>query len=511
MDTKVSSVAALSALPGFGKLQANLRQLAKAEFDGHRTPLFSGQDPFDVLSNWWDYLQSNCPKHLLPLEGSELTKFGPYFVRPYAKWDSAVTRYYGPSVRDADLGNHHNDLQDAIARVVSDLQIYNKLTPYSISQTFERSRKNTNLGLPSMKSEWESAGPELGYCLRRAQLIVDGKRAKLYPFVLFRRVQPGGPRPEDAKQRPVWGADHAETFANLSVAHVCLDNAASRPGYEHLMGIDPLEKAIQRVAKDDLLALSMDLSACDATFREYLQRMGLEMISSIVHMHPKHIESTLEYYNNGELVTPSGILKGRHGLPSGVALTNLIETLLLRALQYVCIKYSTGSYPDPAMVFQNGDDGLTLATSSLKDIYKSTFDRFGLVFNEDKSSEERGRFSYLQRHFYAEDGYLAIMSTVRMLNRIIYAERGLPSKLSIPPKQYWTLNTIMKLENCKRHPNFEYFVKFVANADKYKLDLDFELPSGQRLLELFGWTPLSEGQSGTGLKDFETVKVLATL
>ena len=156
-------------------------------------------------------------------------------------------------------------------------------------------------------------------------------------------------------------------------------------------------------------------------------------------------------------------------MPSGVAFTNLLETLVFRAI-------ARGMFADQGIyhfkIYQNGDDGLYLSDGKLDTERASRYwKQFGLILNAAKSQNDEFRCSYLQRHFYGEDGWRAVMSTNRMLVRILYSERdpGI-ERTGLRPRDFWTVNKIVKLENCKRHPNFPEFVDFVKRGDEGMLD-----------------------------------------
>uniref|UniRef100_A0A2V0RIV3 Uncharacterized protein n=1 Tax=viral metagenome TaxID=1070528 RepID=A0A2V0RIV3_9ZZZZ len=110
----------------------------------------------------------------------------------------------------------------------------------------------------------------------------------------------------------------------------------------------------------------------------------------------------------------------------------------------------------------------------------------------------------------------AVMSSTRMMGRIIFAER-VPNIQGMTSRTYWTLNTIMKLENCKRHPEFTNMVDFVRRGDAFGLQVT-RSASKAPLRDVAGYDPVSrngegndgdtETTSGAGLMAFETVKLL---
>jgi hypothetical protein len=509
-----SSVAELSALAGFGTAMRIQRMLQSTEDSGSRTPLWGDEDPDSILERWTSLLESlGVGTSLEAVEKAELDKFGPYYRRPYSEWESKVRGYFIHERIPFSLEPTDDAVLEAeVDKFVSELLVNNggtKCSPLPISDVYERARKNTNLGFPNVTSSWKDRNI-VGQYLRRADSLLKGKPTKLYPFILFRRVQPGGPEPSDGKQRPVWGSDHAETFAGLAVLYPILDLMRQLPSFQHLHGIDPLERALQSVLPSSSWKISADLSSCDATFGPPLVLIGLRIISRVCNVELSFLEQMYLYYTEGRLLTPSGLATGVHGLPSGCAWTNLLETLVLHVLIRKALIQLDGSVRTDYL-YGNGDDILILCRDNVEQAkIAKDFEEYGLIWNVSKSMEDSGDATYLQRHFLSEYSHKAIMSTIRMLNRLIYTEReSVPTSL-ITPKQYWMLNTIMKLENCKRHPLFEYFVNFVADGDKYLREGWVELVDINRS-QVLGYDPLEgdASSSETGLMNFETIKVLS--
>lgn len=317
-----------------------------------------------------------------------------------------------------------------------------------------------------------------------------------------------------SKQRPVWGADHAETFSSLSLVYPILDRLQSIRWASHLRGIDALEQVITN--ENGLVYVSLDLSRCDATFSPKLVALGLKIVALLLDLNNDDpcLHQLFKYYTTGDIATPEGIVKGVHGLPSGIGMTNLIETLVLKVLfQYLSDQYG-GSLNAG---YHNGDDGLLVFGAQPVGIDQLVDGAaaFGLIVNGDKSSVGQD-FSYLQRHRLTDYPDRLIMSTARMLGRILYSERATASNKEVSIRQAWTLNTIMKLENCKRHPSFERFIDFVRSGDQYNLSVRTKDLKWSPV-DVEGYSPFEENGAGDvpvnkqkrgGFWDFETVRFI---
>jgi len=482
------------------------RAIANAEGSGFRSPIYSDEDAEKVREVWQ---QIGTGGVFSDLDEKEYQKGGPYFDRPYTEWSEKVESYYGKEGLEyhPQAWEDENDLmRKCFMEEISHAQTNGRslIVPLSISDAVKASRKNTNLGFPDVTSNW--TGSTLSGYIGRSAKLLAGQSSHLYPFILFKRVQPGGPQPSDAKQRPVWGADHAETFAGIAVLRPLLEKLRYIKGYQHLLGIDPLEEELKMELPVWKHKFSLDLSSADANFTPRLIRLGLNAIGQLVVLPEGYLAQVMEYYTSGALLTPTGLIEGTHGMPSGVAFTNLLETLVFRMIARYAL-YSQGI--ERFGIYQNGDDGLYLTQTEVQtDKLAQSFAEFGSVVNEAKSLNAPDKCSYLQRHCWEEHQYQAVMSTSRMLVRILYGERdpGI-AKTGLRPRDFWTLNTIVKLENCKRHPNFEKFIEFVRSGDEGRLN-----PSpvmDVNVTDFEGYNPVGgEVAESAGLNGFEVVRYL---
>jgi len=359
-----------------------------------------------------------------------------------------------------------------------------------------------------MSSEWSEEN--LRFYIPRSKDLVAGLPIELYPFVLFRRVQPNGFEKEDgtvsAKQRPVWGSDHAETFAGLTILYPFLERMKRLDEFSHLLGIDYLEKVLMGYFPRYKWRISLDFSALDSTFGPRWLLSGLSFVQDVMDVNLSFLEQLYHYYSEGSIITPGGTRQGTHGLPSGCTMTNLFETLCLHALT---TSYLNELGIQDHKVFQNGDDGLILTNVELDlDHMAAFFKTRGLVLNVSKTMQSQTEARYLQRQFVRSQGDRAVMSTTRMLGRIVYAERGVDvEKVGMSVAQFWILNTISKLENCKRHPYFSEFVNFVKRGDKFGLSptlVSGKTSTGNEIFRAVSGSPELE----SGFESMETVRLL---
>lgn len=141
--------------------------------------------------------------------------------------------------------------------------------------------------------------------------------------------------------------------------------------------------------------------------------------------------------------------------------------------------------------------------------------------NDSKSYISKDFIVYLQRlydRYYLKNGFIGgIYPLYRALNRILYQERYSDfMDYSLKGRDYYSLRTISILENCKYHPLFEEFVKFIYYKDKFKLSFTTEgLANYNRMTSngtgTVGLINNQYGDSTKGINSFETIKVINKL
>jgi hypothetical protein len=147
------------------------------------------------------------------------------------------------------------------------------------------------------------------------------------------------------------------------------------------------------------------------------------------------------------------------------------------------------------------------------------FGQYGLKVNSEKSYISSHEAVYLQNLYstdYLRDDLIGgIYSTYRALCRIIFPERyNKYSDDGIGGADFSSIRTISILENCKFHPLFEDFVKFISEMDKHTLHF-----SGDGLTNYIRRVNKTEGTRGIfdyrhgdrlkGIKSFKSFQILS--
>jgi len=460
------------------------------------TPLFEGNT--DILKEWdviFDKLsaEGKLPDILMENESSQRSKFGPRSIAiPWDERRESLLAYFSKSERSNKL---NKIAPPSIGR----------LRPLTVSNVEPFIKKNTNSGLPYLAKKGtviKEALKNLGYLL-----------GENYPAVLFTRTQEGN------KTRNVWGFPIADTINEMLFYRPLLDFQRKQPWRTAVVSPEAVNTgvtALMNYAKINKLSIvSIDFSAYDASVKPYLIREAFLYIKLLYQkeFHPD-IDRICERFISIGIVTPEGIMRGEHGVPSGSTFTNEIDSIV----QYLIAM----SYPHENLKhFQiQGDDGL-YACKDPKALME-WFNSFGLNVNMDKSRISRDDCSYLQLQFNPafinNSEFVGVYSTYRAILRLCYLETFTDfTKDDLNGRDYFAIRSLSILENCKYHPYFENLVEFIWSRDKYSLDVsDQGLSNYVKFRERqdgrdINFNIYQYGDYPLGIKNFESYKIVKKL
>lgn len=253
---------------------------------------------------------SNINEVLKTLELSNRAKFGPrskavpWAIRSDSLYNS-FEGYKGKSVSDVDKSSRPNGIA---------------LRPLSLEQALKRLKNNTNSGLPfyTRKSKVkDKAINDFDY------LIEQG-----YPCILFTRTQ------ESSKTRNVWGYPIADTLNEMCFYVPLLDYQRKYSTYRAaLVGPDEVDRSVTRIIKRAIETnkwiVSIDFGRYDNTVKRELQRLAFDYIKGLYQSKfSGQIDKIAERFATIGIITPDGILKGEHGVPSGSTFTNEVDSIV---------------------------------------------------------------------------------------------------------------------------------------------------------------------------------------
>lgn len=478
------------------RLSSSLEGVVLGSSEPVLSPLAKSKDPEQILFAWDEIFNANL--HLISddlynLEMSNRSKYGPRSLA--ASWRD----------RREDVNAYFESSSDykTVPNVTTGSRRQN-LRPISLISAMGFLKNSTNSGLPYFTRK----GPLKDIYLADFNELL----ARCDSCALFTRTQEGG------KTRTVWGYPMADTLNEMRFYRPLLEYQKKLSWRSALCGPDKVDESITRIINDAVLKrqslVSIDFSAYDASVKYYLQKCSFDYIKSL---YQSNVHVELDYiahrFNTIGLVTPDGIKDGDHGVPSGSTFTNEVDSIV----QYLCathIGLTEGGFDI------QGDDG-AYRTVKPEDLMNG-FKDFGLKVNGDKSLISDKSLVYLQNlhstDYTDESGkFGGIYSCYRALNRILFPERfDAFSVDGLLGADYYSIKTISILENCRNHPLFKDFVKFIANLDRFGLRY-----SQQGLAKYIERIKLKSGVEGifkyrrgdelTGIQSFSTVKILSEL
>jgi hypothetical protein len=273
-----------------------------------------------------------------------------------------------------------------------------------------------------------------------------------------------------------------------------------------------ISSLMSRYSGDDVSYLSIDFTAYDASVGNNLQRKCFDYIKSYFqYQYWDDIDYIANRFNTIGIVSPDGVLSGSHGVPSGATFTNEVDSLA----QYLV--YSNCNIDKLDYQIQGDDGAYALKDNQINSLF-SEFKISGLNANESKSYVSKNYIVFLQRlydKYYMKNGFIGgIYPLYRALNRIIYQERYSDfMDYSLKGVDYYSIRTITILENCKHHPLFKEFVRFIWSKDKFKLR--FNAGSVEKYNRMSnsgtgtaGFLNNQFGDNILGIYSFETIKVI---
>lgn len=483
------------------RLSYLLAQTVEGNQDVYTTPIGADGNAYKILSKLDKVFKDatvNINSVLSDLESANKEKFGPRSISK--TWsdrkESLLSSFKPLEGRRGTCKLIHPSSQA-------------KLRPISLLTAIKLLKNNTNSGLPYFISKGR---------VKPKVLDEFGKLVKeRYPCILFTRTQ------ESGKTRNVWGYPIADTLNEMLFYAPLLDYQKQYAKYRsaiHSPDIvcNSMTILVKRCKKENKVMVSIDFGEYDNTVKTYLQDQAFNYIKALFQdKYADDIDYIRQRFNSIEIITPDGILKGEHGVPSGSTFTNEVDSI---------VQFLIGislPFVDELSVQIQGDDGVYLIPKGYEDELINKFESFGLKVNKSKSYKSSDYAIYLQNLFHidylnVETGLIGgIYPLYRALNRICFQERWSNFEdYEISGQDYYSIRAICIMENCKHHPLFKEFVKLIFSEDKYALKF-----SKQGLFHYIHMMNETQGLGGIinnqygddvkGIRSFETFKIINSL
>jgi hypothetical protein len=450
-----------------------------------------------ILSKWDKIFNENIDKFtddFVNLEKANRSKIGPRSRSiPWSERKHSVDLSFSPEQKTR--------LSSSVLFEVDSLPP--RLRPISVTAALKCLKNSTSSGLPFLDKKG----------LVKDQLInnLEYYKRRFDPCVLITRTQ------ELWKTRDVWSYPILDVLLEMRYFNPFLALERTFPWRAALFGPETVDNKINELIdyaiKNNLDIMALDFPTYDATVRRKLQKPAFKYISSAFQMLYRQALEAIGYrFATIPLVTPDGVRTGEHGVPSGSAFTNTVDS----AVQHLISKHY-GADDNYKQI--QGDDGV-YAVKHPESLF-SHFSAFGLDANREKCFISKDSTIYLQNYYSTKmkiDGQCrGIYPSYRALGRILFQERFTDyEQVGISGLEYNSLRVISILENCKYHPLFVQLVKFIAKLDKYGLGYT---ESG--ILKYYNYLKETSGIQGMfnyrrgddikGIYNFSTIRVLSQL
>jgi hypothetical protein len=447
-----------------GRVSTFLRRVDEGFDTNIMTPFFPKEFTEENYGRYVQVLSETDFATVNEIEADEAAKFGPFSLRaPYGDRRELVYEYFSQAGFTGDYGR----LLKAFDKV--SLLVSSPLNALSLEEAYQQMPNGTNLGLPFFSRQDEFRVEYLNRAKSFDKAGYEG--CHLYPAIIGWRGQPKGKYP---KQRTVWMMDHVETIIGLSIQIPVLQALRGKDEFVAWNDLGTVDSYITDVisnAKQPII--SADFSGYDMNLSYDLVHLSFDLLRNWFtpkwHKRLDFLES--EFLHVG-LLTPEGILEGREaGVPSGSALTNLIDSLAQLLFWHYVLEDNI------QFITVLGDDGVVVPSTSIgiSDITELAMKDFGMKVSADKGMVSSDQVMFLQRtHLagYTIDGVMrGIRSGVRTFNGIMHMEsinhwpRGVI-------KYMLSARSIMQLENAAWHPNFHKLVQEYYKRDTLVRELD---------------------------------------
>jgi len=431
-----------------------------------RTPFFDGAPREEIAEIARSVIGFTKYKELTTIDEHELSKWGMYsWMVPWKERRSSVDDF-----RHQNYSGIDSVLSHAVTRVAS-LFPRGGFRPMEIHTAVEAMPKKTMLGLPTMSSD-VSLIPQY-----EQRAIALRSAHEINPAVAGWRGQAAGLH-ELPKQRLVWMMDHVETILGLTILYPVLNRLRELDGFSawnsDLVVDQKITKLLLHARSSGDTIVSADFSKFDASVPNALLHAVFDILRHwFAESAHERLNILEEAFTTSSLVTPDGIFGGRTGgVPSGSALTNLVDTLVnLIAGYYVAERCGVVLTKFEVL----GDDSvLVFHPTPGVDVLSQAYKELGLDVNPEKQFVSDVSCHFLQRWhsltYQLRGVSRGVRSPYRALNGMMSLEREVhlskDAKAQRRFKYLMTARLAMQVNNVRWDPRFMALIKLWKEGDK---------------------------------------------
>jgi hypothetical protein len=446
-----------------GRLSRNNEKLVKGQSDDYQSPAMNHVTD-DQITDFVEktFESGGYSEYLIGVEKANLSKLGPRSIaKPWEERRASLEEYF-----TSEMILSESDFRENVRELIDSRTIprdhAHRYRPVSVDHAVKHLKASTAGGLPYMQKK--------GILRKEGKATLE--HTGVYPCVIYTRTQEGG------KTRNVMGVGISDVIQEM-LYHQAFLPVEKTLGWRKALvsptAVDESLSALINARNNDQSIVSLDFSSFDASVTPAISGRAFAFIAGF--FQERYLGEIYDIYSRFATIpfyTPDGEYHGNHGVPSGSAFTNTVDSIA----QYLVAK----DFGIPLEFAQiQGDDGVYLIGNEYVESFTEHFGGSGFTVNTDKTDVFQGdEATYLQRYYHSSyrdsfNRYTGVYSIARALLRLKYLEKfvqdiGVEEELS--GHAYFALRTITILENCKHHPHFHDLIDFVRSHDKTGLRVE---------------------------------------
>lgn len=362
-------------------------------------------------------------------------KFGSYAWNGYESLIPSINAQYRST--NSDVNQY---ILKALDLVLDELP--DEINPIPLEDSIAMCRTDTNSGFPAFTSKPFTQLDENGesYTILDEELydcyyliaknVLRGKMHTHLPAVIFKRIQPGNGT--ESKARIVQCVSRGILWAEGTFIRPLLEAMRALEPYSGFNRWDlGLQNTIHNILGKDHVA-SIDYTQYDSLIGQYLPLL----LQKMAEKYPQSgalLEWSAQYYRTAPLLTPHGVLRGEHGLFSGMLGTATYGTLLNRVLikaVELAVNAQDTLIKDPVHLGFGDDTVYGWNGDVTVEVIISTLQGFGMELNIQKqeycSKHDADKYVSFQGCYWKArpDGSppVPVYSLVRLAARLAFVE-----------------------------------------------------------------------------------------
>lgn len=482
------------------QLFGHLTSLLKGSDNKYLSPITKLHEPLELLVAFDRVYEKNKHKLNIPLldiENEQRLKFGPRScAQPWAGRKDSLK---------ASFNSQIDNFKPPFFNMLDGKQ---DLAPINLTEAMFKVKRNSSSGMPRLTSK--------GRCIDDLLENFDELFEREDPCMLYTRTA------ETMKTRNVWGYPFADIFYEMLYFVPFLEHMRTKYWQASVVSPDLVDIRITEMIKIAIqcgkMLYSVDFDGFDASVAWQMIIESFDYVKScFAPAFHKGLDRICKRFYTISIITPTGILRGKHGVPSGSCFTNLINSITQASVAL------SNDFISECEMMINGDDGVYLVDKENIPTFEQTFINARLKLGTAKSNIATNWCTYCQRFYHIDyinpDGLIGgIYPVYRALNRIIWLESFTDfRKTGINSRDHFGIRTLTILEQCKYHPLFEELVRFILEREKFALNFSEEglIAYSQNLAK--GKFPVEEELNATdsmqvvGIKDFKSYKLVQAI